>query len=83
MNAQAKMTMVSLDHDPAERRRIADTFVRPILANWTGVEEKDMCVPQLVRNLALSVYLEYRVCVCVCLCIHVCVCVVSVFAAAV
>ena len=36
------MTMVKLDHDGHERDRIANTFVRPILSDWTGVPEDEL-----------------------------------------
>jgi hypothetical protein len=36
------MTMVKLDHDGAERDRIANHHVRPILSEWTGVPESEM-----------------------------------------
>eukprot|EP00041_Stephanoeca_diplocostata_P003005 m.31156 g.31156 ORF g.31156 m.31156 type:complete len:485 (-) comp13955_c0_seq1:186-1640(-) len=39
---ESKMTMVSLDHDHQEKTRIANTYVRPLLSNWTGIPETDL-----------------------------------------
>eukprot|EP00041_Stephanoeca_diplocostata_P019472 m.420207 g.420207 ORF g.420207 m.420207 type:complete len:434 (-) comp21315_c0_seq2:689-1990(-) len=41
---EAKMTMVSFDHDAITRDRISNTYVRPILSNWSGIAEDSMAL---------------------------------------